>query len=92
MWVAIHHILPHLFSQFIVGLVLMFPHAVLHEAAVSFLGYGLAPEYPAIGIILSESTRQLSAIIQPQKKKEILTPGTARINLEAVTQTETGQV
>ena len=47
--------------QFFVGLVLMFPHAILHEAAVSFLGYGLPPEQAAIGIILSESMKYISA-------------------------------
>ncbi len=60
-WILWHHLLPHLVPQFLVGLVLMLPHAILHEAAVSFLGYGLPPEQPAIGIILSESMRYLSA-------------------------------
>ena len=60
-WILMHHLLPHLAPQFIVGLVLMFPHAILHEASVSFLGYGLAPEQPAVGIILAESMRYLSS-------------------------------
>lgn len=60
-WILMHHILPHLVSQFVIGLVLLFPHAILHEASVSFLGYGLPPEQPAIGIILSESMKYLSA-------------------------------
>lgn len=60
-WILLHHLLPHLVPQFIVGLVLMFPHAILHEASISFLGYGLPPEQPAIGIILSESMRYLSS-------------------------------
>lgn len=60
-WILVHHLLPHLIPQFFVGLILMFPHAILHEASVSFLGFGLPPEQPAIGIILSESMRYLSA-------------------------------
>ena len=60
-WILVHHLLPHLVPQFFVGLVLLFPHAILHEAAVSFLGYGLPPDQPAIGIILSESMKYLSA-------------------------------
>lgn len=60
-WILTHHLLPHLVPQFFVGLVLLFPHAILHEASVSFLGYGLPPEQPAIGIILSESMKYLSA-------------------------------
>lgn len=57
--IAVHHILPHLVPQFAVGLVLMFPHAILHEASVTFLGFGLTSEQPAIGIILSESMKYL---------------------------------
>ncbi|MCI8506723.1 MAG: ABC transporter permease [Lachnospiraceae bacterium] len=59
-WILIHHLLPHLAPQFFVGLVLLFPHAILHEASISFLGFGLPPEQPAIGIILSESMRYIS--------------------------------
>lgn len=53
------HMLPHLMPQFFVGLVLLFPHAILHESSVTFLGFGLSSEQPAIGIILSESMRYL---------------------------------
>lgn len=60
-WILTYHLLPHLAPQFIVGLILMFPHAILHEASISFLGYGLSPEQPAIGIILAESMRYLSS-------------------------------
>lgn len=60
-WILRHHLLPHLVPQLLVGLLLMLPHAILHEASVSFLGFGLPPEQPAIGIILSESMRYLSA-------------------------------
>lgn len=59
--VAWRHMVPYVLPQFIVGLVLLFPHAVLHEAAVTFLGFGLPPEMPAIGIILSEAMGYLSA-------------------------------
>ncbi|MDR2601936.1 MAG: ABC transporter permease [Spirochaetaceae bacterium] len=60
-WIAKKHILPHVLPQFAVGLVLLFPHAVLHEAAITFLGFGLSPEQPAVGVILSEAMRYLSA-------------------------------
>jgi len=59
--IAYRHVLPHVLPQFLVGLVLMFPHAILHEAAMTFLGFGLPPEQAAIGIILSESMGYLSA-------------------------------
>ncbi len=47
-------------SQVLVGMVLMFPHAILHEASITFLGFGLSPEQPAIGVILSESMKYLT--------------------------------
>ncbi len=60
-YIALHHMVPFVLPQFIVGLVLMFPHAILHEASITFLGFGLPPEMPAIGVILSESMGYLSA-------------------------------
>ncbi len=54
------HMFPHLYPQFLVGLILMFPHAILHEASITFLGFGLPPEQPAIGVILSESMEYLA--------------------------------
>lgn len=59
--IAVRHMLPYVLPQFVVGLILLFPHAILHEAAITFLGFGLSPEQPAIGIILSESMGYLSA-------------------------------
>ncbi len=59
-YIAIHHVLPAVLPQYLVGLILLFPHAILHEAAITFLGFGLSPEMPAIGIILSESMNYLS--------------------------------
>lgn len=58
-WIALHHMLPNLLPQFLAGAILMFPHAVLHESAITFLGFGLSADQPAIGIILSESMRYL---------------------------------
>ena len=45
----------------LVGLVLMFPHAILHEASLTFLGFGLDPTRPAIGVMLADSMRYLTA-------------------------------
>lgn len=58
--IACHHIIPHVMPQFLVGLLLLFPHAILHEAGVTFLGFGLSVDTPAIGIILSESLKHIS--------------------------------
>lgn len=59
-WIATRHILPHVVPQLFVGFILLFPHAILHEASITFLGFGLSPHKPAIGVILSESMKYLS--------------------------------
>lgn len=60
-WITIHHYLPHLVPIFIVGILLLFPHAILHESSLSFLGFGLSPQKASIGIILAESMRYLTS-------------------------------
>lgn len=60
LWIAWKHIIPLIVTQIIVGIIIMFPHAIMHEASVTFLGFGLSPHEPAIGIILSESMKYLS--------------------------------
>ena len=60
MQIAWKHMMPHLLPQLLVGVVLLFPHAILHEASITFLGFGLSPEQPAIGVILSESMKYLT--------------------------------
>ncbi len=59
-WIAKEHILPLVLSQIFVGTLLVFPHAIMHESSVTFLGFGLSPHEPAIGIILSESMTYLA--------------------------------
>lgn len=59
--VLVRHLPPHLLPQLLTGLILQFPHAILHEAGVTFLGFGLSPEQPAIGVILEESMGYLAA-------------------------------
>ncbi len=58
-YIARKHMFPHLLPQFLVGLVLLFPHAILHESSITFLGFGLSTEQPAIGIVLSEAMKYL---------------------------------
>ncbi len=59
-FIARRHILPAVFPQIMIGFLLMFPHVILHEAALTFLGFGLSPQTPAIGIILSEAMSHIS--------------------------------
>ena len=45
-------LIPHLLPQFLTGLILLFPHAILHEASVTFLGFGLPTQQLAYGIVI----------------------------------------
>jgi peptide/nickel transport system permease protein len=59
-YVIIRHMAMHVFSQFLIYLILMFPHAIMHAAGLSFIGFGLTPDNPCIGAILSESMKYLT--------------------------------
>lgn len=59
-WIAKEHIIPHVLPTYIVGLVLLFPHAIMHEASATFLGFGIPLEIPAIGVILSEAMKHIA--------------------------------
>ncbi|MBZ9571427.1 ABC transporter permease [Methanobrevibacter sp. TMH8] len=59
-WIAKKHLFPLVLTQVVLGTILIFPHAIMHEASVTFLGFGLSPHEPAIGIILSESMKYLA--------------------------------
>jgi peptide/nickel transport system permease protein len=59
-FIARRHILPAILPQIMIGFLLMFPHVILHEAALTFLGFGLSPQTPAVGIILSEAMSHIS--------------------------------
>ena len=54
------HLLPHVLPHCLVGALLLFPHAILHEAALTFLGVGLDPTQPAIGVLLADAMRYLT--------------------------------
>ena len=58
--IAREHILPHVIPVYTVGLILLFPHAIMHESAITFLGFGLSAETPAIGVILSEAMKHIA--------------------------------
>ena len=58
--VAKTHIIPHVIPVYLVGAVLLFPHAIMHEASITFLGFGLEADVPAIGVILSEAMKHIT--------------------------------
>ena len=53
------HIVPHVMPVYLTGLVLLFPHAIMHEASLTFLGFGFSASTPAIGGILSEAMKHI---------------------------------
>ena len=59
-FVGKNHILPHVIPVYLVGVLLLFPHAIMHEASITFLGFGLSADMPAIGIILSEAMKHIT--------------------------------
>ena len=59
--IALRHVLPHVLPRALVGAVLLVPHAILHEAGLTFLGFGIEPHLPATGTLLSEAMRHVSA-------------------------------
>lgn len=61
-WQRCHkHFIPLLLPQLMVGSLLIFPHAVLHSAGLSFLGFGLEPHEPSLGLLLSDALRYLTS-------------------------------
>ncbi|WP_084004487.1 ABC transporter permease [Terasakiispira papahanaumokuakeensis] len=61
LWLARHHLMPHLMPQWIAGFVVIFPHAILHEAGLSFIGLGIEPHLPSIGVMLANSLNAMLA-------------------------------
>jgi len=57
--ILVEHMLLHLIPQWITGLMLLIPHAILHAAGLTFLGFGLDPNAPSMGVLLSEASRYL---------------------------------
>jgi ABC-type dipeptide/oligopeptide/nickel transport system permease subunit len=49
------HVLPAVIPQALIAVVLLLPHAVWHESALSFLGVGLPPNDPSLGTLLQDA-------------------------------------
>ncbi|WEM41189.1 ABC transporter permease [Photobacterium sp. DA100] len=54
-----HHVLPFILPHCLIGILLMIPHALVHVSGLTFLGFGLEPTTPSIGILLSEASRYM---------------------------------
>ncbi|MGI2261001.1 ABC transporter permease [Shewanella sp. GXUN23E] len=57
--VLTRHLLPFVLPQWLVGTLLLLPHALVHMAGLTFLGFGLDPLTPSIGGLLSQSSNYL---------------------------------
>lgn len=55
------HYIPSLVPQLSAGALMIFPHVMVHEATLSFLGLGLSLETPSLGIIIHESLKTFAA-------------------------------
>ncbi|MFI6510532.1 ABC transporter permease [Streptosporangium sp. NPDC050855] len=53
------HLLPHLLPHLTLATVLMMPHAIWHETALSFLGLGLPPHLASLGNMINDGQRSL---------------------------------
>ncbi len=49
------HLLPHVAGRALLAAVLMVPHAIWHESALSFLGLGMPPHLASLGTMIEES-------------------------------------
>jgi len=52
-WVLIKHVLPNIFASVLVIASLQFGRAIILEATLSFLGVGLQPPTPALGVMIA---------------------------------------
>lgn len=54
-WVLSRHLAGHVLGRALLATVLMVPHAIMHESALSFLGLGLPDEQASLGTIIEQS-------------------------------------
>ncbi|WP_151525098.1 ABC transporter permease [Serinicoccus kebangsaanensis] len=54
-WVLRQHLLAHVLGRVLLASVLMVPHAIMHESALSFLGLGLPDDRASLGTIIEQS-------------------------------------
>lgn len=51
-WVLIRHLAPAAAGQAVVAMIMLMPHAVWHESALSFLGLGIQADEPSLGTLM----------------------------------------
>ncbi|BBE21978.1 hypothetical protein MN0502_08610 [Arthrobacter sp. MN05-02] len=58
-WIMLRHVLPNATSAIIVQATVIMPVAVIGEALLSFLGLGIQPPTPSLGIMLSDAQQYI---------------------------------
>ena len=58
-WILFRHILPNAASAVIVQATVIMPVAIIGEATLSFLGLGIRPPAPSLGIMLSDAQQYI---------------------------------
>jgi peptide/nickel transport system permease protein len=56
--IIVRHILPNCIGPIVVTMTLIVAAAILLEAALSFLGFGIQPPHPSVGSLISEGQQQ----------------------------------
>jgi peptide/nickel transport system permease protein len=56
--IIVRHILPNCIGPIVVTMTLLVAGAILLEAALSFLGFGIQPPHPAIGSLIADGQQQ----------------------------------
>ena len=56
----VRHVLPNLLPAVIVQITLVIPTAVLGESVLSFLGIGIQPPTPSLGVMLADAQQYTS--------------------------------
>ncbi|MEV0612545.1 ABC transporter permease [Nonomuraea sp. NPDC050404] len=59
--IVVRHFVPNLAPQLLLATVLMVPHAIWHETALSFLGLGMPPHLASLGNMINDGQRSLLA-------------------------------
>ncbi|MEJ5998447.1 ABC transporter permease subunit [Corynebacterium sp. H130] len=60
-WVLRKHLAPAALGQCVIAFVMLLPHAVWHESALSFLGLGMQPDDPSLGTLLELSRTDITS-------------------------------
>ena len=62
---VLRHLLPNTLTPLAAYATLLVPVLILEEAFLSFLGFGVQPPYPSLGILLAEGVKNMDVSVTP---------------------------